>query len=149
MPTFQTKITLPRPVPEVFDFFCDPYNLEKVSPPELHMKLVEGPRRLELGSRLVVQGRRWGVAQRVVSLVTCFEPNVRFTDEVQEGPFRKFIHVHRFDAVSQGTRVIDRIDFEPPGGLLGLMVTAAFIERNLNWIFAFRLKKLIELFGTV
>src|SRR5579884_1284135 len=119
MPSFDAVQTVPRPLAEVFEFFLDPANLVRVSPPELHMRLVEGPPRLQLGSVIVLQGRRWGVPQRVVSAVTAFEPAASFVDEQRQGPFRRWRHVHRFEAAPEGTRIVDHIDYDPPGGLLG------------------------------
>jgi ligand-binding SRPBCC domain-containing protein len=148
MPRFEASQCFARPVAEVFDFFRRPANLVKVSPPELHLRLVEGPEVLERGSRIVFQGRRWGLSQRVVSEVTAFELNAQIIDAQREGPFRQWVHTHRFETVPEGTRVIDQIDYEPPSGILGLVVTAAFIERDLRWIFDYRRKKLEELLGS-
>jgi ligand-binding SRPBCC domain-containing protein len=147
MPGFEASHVLPRPVEEVFDFFRRPANLIRVSPPELHMSLVEGPTEVELGSRVVIRGRRWGIPQRMVSEITAFEPPVAFTDTQVEGPLLKWVHTHRFEAVPGGTRVIDRIEYEPPGGVLGLVVTAGSIQRDLQWIFEYRAKKAAELLG--
>jgi ligand-binding SRPBCC domain-containing protein len=147
MPSFDAVLTVPRPLAEVFEFFLDPANLVRVSPPELHMRLVEGPRRLQLGSVIVLQGRRWGVPQRVVSEITAFEPGASFVDEQRQGPFRRWRHAHRFEAVAEGTRIADRIDYEPPGGLLGLVATPKMLERDLEWVYGYRCEKLRELFG--
>jgi ligand-binding SRPBCC domain-containing protein len=147
MPVFEASQIVPRPVAEVFAFFRDPTNLVKISPPELHMRLVEGPPQLERGSRIVLKGRRWGIPQRVVSEVTDFEPPRTFTDVQVEGPFGKWAHTHRFEEVPGGTRLADRIDYEPPGGLLGRVVTAAMIERDLRGVFEYRSGKIKELLG--
>jgi ligand-binding SRPBCC domain-containing protein len=56
--------------------------------------------------------------------------------------------VHRFEAVPSGTRVTDHINYEPPGGVLGLVMTAPMLERELAWIFGYRTEKLKELLGT-
>jgi ligand-binding SRPBCC domain-containing protein len=148
MPTFEAIQTFSRPVVEVFDFFRRTANLPLVAPPELHMKIDEGPTLLELGSRLVIKGRRWGLPQRVVSQVTEFVSEVRFVDEQVEGPFKKWKHTHGFQSLPDGgTHVSDRIDFDPPGGMLGLVVTASFVEKDLKWIFEYRRQKLAELLG--
>jgi ligand-binding SRPBCC domain-containing protein len=147
MPTFDASLCFPRPLAEVFDFFRDPANLVRVSPPQLHMRLVEGPERIALGSRIVFRGRRWGIPQHVVSEVTAFEANAAFTDEQRQGPFRSWVHVHRFEAVPPGTHVTDHIEYEPPGGVLGLVMAAPLLERELQWIFGYRSAKLKELLG--
>jgi ligand-binding SRPBCC domain-containing protein len=144
MPTFEKTLTFKRPLAEVFDFFLAPANLTRVSPPELHLQLVDGPERLQLGSVITFKGRRWGIPQRVVSEVVVLEPNVCLVDQQRQGPFRKWIHTHRFAAVAHGTQVHDHIEFEPPGGLLGLLVTADFISKDLEKVFAYRAEKLHE-----
>jgi ligand-binding SRPBCC domain-containing protein len=147
MPVFEASQVLLRPVEEVFTFFRDPANLVRISPPELHMRLVEGPALLELGSRIVFQGRRWGIPQRVVSEVTAYDPPTMFSDAQVEGPFRKWVHTHRFEAAPAGTLMTDHIDYEPPGGMLGLVATAGVIDRDLRWIFEYRTNRLAELLG--
>jgi ligand-binding SRPBCC domain-containing protein len=147
MPQFDAELIVPRPVAEAFEFFLDPANLVRVSPPELHMRLAEGPARLRQGSVIVLHGRRWGIPQRVVSEIATLEPGVCFIDRQREGPFARWVHTHRFEAVPGGTRLVDHIDYEPPGGLLGLLVTAAMLERELQWVYAYRSEKLRELLG--
>jgi ligand-binding SRPBCC domain-containing protein len=146
MPVFEATQTFSRPVAEVFDFFCRPANLVRISPPELHLALVEGPERVELGSRIVLKGRRWGISQRVVSQITAFEPEVSFADEQVEGLFRLWKHTHRFEALPEGgTRTTDSIEYESPGGALGLIVTNRFIDNDLRWVFDYRHQRLSEL----
>ena len=147
MPVFESSQDVSRPVAEVFAFFRDPAHLVRISPPELHMRLVEGPPLIELGSRVVLKGRRWGIPQNIVSEITAFDTPVTFTDTQVEGPFRKWVHTHRFEAVAGGTRVSDRVEYEPPGGLLGLVARPSLIERDLKWIFEYRTRKLAELLG--
>jgi len=145
MPEFQSETIIARPIAEVFDFFCDPANVVRVTPPNWKMRLVESPERLQLGARLVVEVGRWGLPQRIASEVTAFERNVMFVDTQREGPFQKWIHTHRFEAAPNGTRVIDTVEFEPPRGMLGFVVTARAIERELKEVFAYRGPKLREL----
>jgi ligand-binding SRPBCC domain-containing protein len=145
MPTFETQITLARPVADVFDFLCHPVNLIGVTPPEFNLTVVEAPDPLHLGARMVLQGRRWGFAQRVVSEITAFEPNLLMTDEQREGPFKKWTITHRLEAIPEGTRMTIHIDFEPPGGLLGLLVTADRTRAELKELYAYREKRLREL----
>lgn len=147
MPRFERVEDLSAPLSRVFDFFSRPANLLTISPPELHFQLLSAPDQLQLGARVAVQGRRWGLSQRFVNEVTVWEPQSRFVDEQREGPFRKWIHTHRFEALPDGgTRVTDTIDYETPGGLLGFVVTVKAVERDLRWIFEYRRQKLAALF---
>ncbi len=146
MPRFEMVENLAAPLSRIFDFFSRPANLVKISPPELHFQLVSAPEQLHLGARVALQGRRWGLSQRLVSEVTTWEPEQLFVDEQREGPFKKWIHTHRFEALPDGgTCLTDRIDYEPPGGMLGFVVTVKAVERDLKWIFEYRREKLTQL----
>src|SRR5579872_1837094 len=139
MPCFEMVEELSASLSRVFDFFSRPANLPKLSPPELHMQLLSGPEQLHLGALITLQGRRWGLSQRVVSEVTAWEPERRFVDAQREGPFQKWIHTHQFEALPEGgTRVTDQIEYEPPGGMLRFIITAAAVERDLKWVFGYR-----------
>jgi ligand-binding SRPBCC domain-containing protein len=146
MPRFETSQDFAFPLERVFDVFTRPANLVRVMPPELHFQVLEAPERLALGSRVTVQGRRWGLGQRVTSAVTAFEAGVLFIQEQVAGPFRRWVHRHEFEALAEGgTRVREAIDFEPPGGVLGLQLTPAAVERELDRVFARRRKEWVEL----
>jgi ligand-binding SRPBCC domain-containing protein len=147
MAVFEQVTILAGQVADVFDFLAQPANLVRVSPPELRLKLLEGPHRLQLGARVTVQGQRFGMVQRIVSEVTAFEPNALIVDEQCEGPFRKWVHSHRLEPHSGSTRMTDRIEFEAPGGLVGLVMNERRISRDLEWVFAYRTEKLHELLG--
>jgi len=147
MPVFERTTTIPRPPAEVFEFLCNPANLIEVTPPDLNMRLVEGPKRLALGAQIVLQTRRWGFAQRIVSKIIAFETDRQITDEQIEGPFKKWVHTHLLEESGAGTCMTDRIDFEAPSGLLGLVFTQEAIEGELEEMFQYRTEKFAELFG--
>jgi ligand-binding SRPBCC domain-containing protein len=147
MPNFESNTFLSRPIAEVFDFLTLPANLIEVTPPEFNLRLVEAPERLHLGARVIVQARRWGFAQRMVSEVTGFEPNRLLVDEQREGPFPKWRHSHLLQAVPDGTRMTDHIEFEAPGGMLGFLLTPEAVVSELQEMFAYRERRFQELLG--
>jgi ligand-binding SRPBCC domain-containing protein len=148
MPRFVTTLDLSAPVAQVFEFFRRPANLLRVAPPSLHLQLENAPDELQLGSRLTLLGRRWGIRYRSVTEVIAFEPGVYFQEEQKEGAFRKWLHTHRFEgSVNAGTRVVDEIDYEPPRGMLGLLLTTAAVERELKEFFRHRDEQLAGILG--
>ncbi len=148
MPRFIVAVDVSAPLPRVFDFFRRPANLLGVTPPGLRLQLEEAPDELQLGSRLALVSRRWGLRYRGVTEVTAFAPDAFFIEEQKEGAFRRWLHAHRFAAMPDGrTRVTDEIDYEPPGGLLGLLLTTAAVDRELHDYFRYRNERLAEMFG--
>ena len=145
MPTFATAVCLARPVAEVFAFFLRPANHLLLVPPEVHVQLVHAPEQLYLGARTTLQVRRWGLRRRVVREVTAFQADALLTDEQREGPFRRWVHQRRFEAwTADGTRLTDTVEFEPPGGLLGLTLTTGFLLRDLEELFAYQATQLFD-----
>jgi ligand-binding SRPBCC domain-containing protein len=145
MPLFKATTELDCSAEALFDFLSRPANVLKISPEEWHLHIVEAPDQCRLGSQITVQARRWGVPQKFVSKITAFEPHVLMTDELLHGPFRKFVHEHRLEALGQKVRMLERIDFEPPGGLLGIVMTASRIQHDLAGLHEYRLRKFKEL----
>lgn len=148
MPHYSTTIELAGAVADVFAFFAQPALLVGLAPPELRLELVEGPERLQPGSRLRWKARRWGVSQHLVSAVTVFEENARIVEEQLQGPFARWVVERLFEPSGAGTRLREGIDFEPPGGMLGRMVTADAVRADLERLAAFRDGKLKALFGS-
>jgi ligand-binding SRPBCC domain-containing protein len=146
MPSFGSTLSLAAPPASVFALLRRPAVLSQLVPPEMHLKVESGPDELALGSRLALRGRRWGVPQRVVSEVVAFEPDSLLVLEQRQGPFRRWTHSQRLEAVGEGgTQLSEHVEYEPPGGVLGLTVTAAFLQKELSNLFAFRRKKLAAL----
>ena len=134
-----TDITLPRPLAPVFDFFADAGNLEAITPPELRFEIrTPGPIAIRTGARIDYRLHLYGVPFRWRTRITCWEPGVRFVDEQESGPFRLWIHEHRFDSVSPtATRIRDDVQYAlpfEPFGRLALPLVRAKLAR----IFAYR-----------
>jgi ligand-binding SRPBCC domain-containing protein len=146
MPQHQLALDVPGPPEAVFDFLARSANLVQLAPPELRLELVEGPERLQLGALLHWKGRRMGVSQTLINEVTAFEEGVLIVEEQRQGPFKRWTFLHRFEANALGTRIEEELTYEPPGGLLGMIVTAKTIHKELASLFAFRTDRLRQAF---
>ncbi len=147
MAVFETECALICPIDRVWEFLIRPANAMLVTPPDFHAKLLEGPEVLSLGYLIKVQLRRFCIATTLTSEVTALEPIVLLRDEQPAGggPMRRWSHTHRLEERSGGCLMVDRIEFEPPGGLMGLMVTEAALLRELKTTFAYRATRFREL----
>jgi ligand-binding SRPBCC domain-containing protein len=98
MYTLQTRIDLAAPLSEVFPFFADAYNLERITPSFLSFKvLTPAPIEMRPGTLIDYRLRVRGAPLRWRSEITAWEPPYRFVDEQRRGPYRAWIHEHRFE----------------------------------------------------
>jgi ligand-binding SRPBCC domain-containing protein len=148
MAILEASVSIRSTVERVFDFLTSTENVEKIVPTNLQLRLVQAPKRLALGSRFEVQILGFGVPQNVIYEITEFVALHRFQETQVKGPLGRYVHDHSVSAQEDGTvRVADRIDFEPPGGLLGFLLTAERLRTSLDEGLTHRhreLKKLLE-----
>ena len=129
-----------RPLPEVFEFFSRAGNLEQITPPWLSFGLVTPePMQMTAGTMIEYRLRLHGVSLGWLTRIDDWEPDRRFVDRQVHGPYRLWRHQHEFESASGGTLVRDRVDYELPLGPLGEAARIAFVDRDLQRIFDYRL----------
>ena len=139
--TFTRSQVVQMPLPDCWAFFSDPRNLEKLTPPELGLR-VRSELPAEIYPGLVI---RYTVRPLLrvpltwLTEITQVRKPEFFVDEQRVGPYRMWHHEHSFRAVSSvATEVSDRIHYVPPLGPLGAIANALAIRRQLQRIFDFR-----------
>lgn len=127
---------LPRPLAEVFPFFADARNLERLTPPLLRFH-VATPSPIEMRAGLLIDYRLRlrGVPMRWRSEIRAWEPPHRFVDFQVRGPYSWWHHEHLFEERDGGTVVRDRVHYRLFGGAL---VERIFVRPDLRRIFSFR-----------
>jgi ligand-binding SRPBCC domain-containing protein len=96
------------------------------------------PTSLAAGTR--VRMRQWvGPVPIVIEAVhRACQPGVSFVDEMVRGPFARWVHEHRFEAVDASTSwLVDDVEYELPLGALGA-VASRLVERRVERMFAYR-----------
>lgn len=139
---------VPRPRAEVFPFFADAANLERLTPPFLGFRiLTPAPIEMRAGTTIDYRIKLQGIPLRWRTLIEQFEPDDRFVDVQLEGPYARWRHTHTFRDVAGGTEVGDRVEYQLPLGPLGRLAHAVFVHRQLRTIFEYRERVLCEMFG--
>ena len=140
-----TSHWLPRPPEEVFHFYADAFNLERLTPPWLRFQVnTPPPIVMVAGVEIDYRLRLKGVPLSWRSRITAWEPPFRFVDEQVRGPYRRWVHEHTFTPRDGGTLVRDLVEYDMLGGWL---VDRLMVRRDLSRIFAYRQQRLAELFG--
>lgn len=130
---------LPGQPADVFPFFADALNLERITPPWLGFSVI-APGPIDMGPGILIEYRLRlrGVPLRWLTRIEVWEPPHRFVDLQVRGPYRAWHHEHRFDAAAGETLMRDRVDYELPLGALGSAAHALFVRRDLARIFDYR-----------
>jgi ligand-binding SRPBCC domain-containing protein len=113
----------------------------------MRLELVQAPERLQLGTLLHWKARRMGVSQALKHEVAAFEEGILIAEEQRQGPFKRWTFLHRFEAMAGGARIDEELIYEPPGGMLGVLVSPATIDKEIKMLFAFRADQLRQTFA--
>ncbi len=142
--TLRREIWLDHSIDDVFEFFADATNLEMLTPRWLHFRIVTPLTiKLESGTLIDYRLRLRGIPIRWRSQITTWRPPHRFVDQQVKGPYRLWIHDHRFEARDGGTLVRDKVRYRVPGGYL---VDRFLVAPDLDRIFDYRMERLRERF---
>jgi ligand-binding SRPBCC domain-containing protein len=141
---YESALFVHSPIATVFDFFSDARNLERITPPSLRFEIVTpGPLRMAAGAVVDYRLRLYGISFRWQSEIALWDPPNCFVDVQRRGPYRLWIHRHTFSTRNDGTTIEDQVTYAVHGGRLAQRL---FVARELNKIFAYRHRKLREIF---
>ena len=135
-PTLIREQRLPGTPADVFPFFAEAANLEAITPPWLHFRIVTAqPVEMREGALIEYRLRLRGIPLRWRTRIDVWEPGVRFVDRQLSGPYRLWHHTHEFEADGPGhTLMRDTVRYEVPLGRLA----HPLVTRDLDRIFDFR-----------
>lgn len=133
MPSFKWQSTLPHPIEQVFKWHTLPGAFERLNPPWRPVKVVHSTGSIEDGNKVVIKlpiigdfGISWALLHKG------YNPPNLFCDEQIRGPFKTWLHSHRFISEdADSTLLLDQIDYELP-----------LVAKPLNYFFKRELKRL-------
>jgi hypothetical protein len=133
-----------KPLTEVFDFFKDAKNLEKITPEYLQFKILSmNTKEIKEGSLIHYKLKLHGIPFKWRTLISRFKENEMFIDQQQKGPYKKWVHTHTFTEMNGGTLINDHVVYKLPLGSLGRTVAGKFVKNDVESIFSYR-KEVID-----
>jgi ligand-binding SRPBCC domain-containing protein len=146
--TLRREQWIPRPIGEVFTFFSDAKNLETITPPWLGFRILSvHPEPIVAGTEIRYRLSLHGLPVEWLTEIRTWEPPHRFVDIQRKGPYRMWHHTHTFEDHGDRTRATDVVRYTLPFGALGRLVHALKVRGDIETIFAYRQKRIQELFG--
>jgi len=136
--TLERAQVLPHPVAEVFPFFADALNLERITPPLLRFEVATThPVEMRVGALIEYRLRLHGLRVDWLTRIEEWEPDVRFVDMQLAGPYRLWHHTHSFEEHEGGTLMRDVVRYALPAWPLGELALP-LVRRDLAEIFDYR-----------
>lgn len=144
------KTEFDKPLNEVFDFFSNAENLNKVTPAELKFKILTPlPIKMEKGTLIDYKIKLSGIPFIWKTEILEWNPPFSFIDFQLKGPYKIWKHQHIFESNNGKTVMTDKVEFLSPGWIFEPLINKLFIEKKVNEIFAFRTKVLNSFFSNL
>ncbi len=141
MPIYERSFKVKAPLSEVAVFYDDPVSLVAITPPPVRVTIQRFDRPVCAGSRVIFRlsvgpfGVTWN------GTIADYVDQQYFRDVQNSGPFGAWSHTHTFVAEADGTRVTDRVEYEPSLGLIGKLLDPIFVKPALAFMFNYRARK--------
>ncbi len=148
--TLHREQIIPASTERVWAYFATPLNLNAMTPPDMAFEFIHGGDEPMYPGQIIAYKVSIlpGLRVRWLTQITHVEPGYRFIDKQCIGPYRLWIHEHRFESLPDGVRMTDRISYALPFGPLGYLIHALYIRRRLEQIFDYRREKVSALFAS-
>ncbi len=146
---FKQEIHIPDLLETVFHFFSNAENLNRLTPPHLDFEILTPlPIIMAKGTLIDYQLKIYKMPVKWKTEIIAWEPPYRFIDSQLKGPYRKWIHEHKFESVGDETKMTDTVEYAIPGGIFSPTINNLFVRRDIQKIFNFRESQLLTIFGS-
>ncbi|MDX1809207.1 MAG: SRPBCC family protein [Sulfurospirillaceae bacterium] len=137
MQIFEKSSLLDCDIVKLFDFHLDVNNLQKITPANMHVSLLNPDFVPKQGARLKIKSTKYMLSSYwEVEIRTLQSPNL-LVDVAIKSPFRSWEHRHIFTQIGNQCELRDVVMFELPFGFLGSLLNP-LVQKELNNMFEFR-----------
>ena len=146
MPSFTSTSTILTCSPSALRAFLGrPANLPQISNPDLELEVLSAPELVTEGERIEFRITAYGFKQRATHEYIQVS-DLMIVESQIDGPLRAWKHSQKIEiAGGNHCRLVDDVSFEPPGGMLGYLLTEVRIRESLEEGMDFRYTVLQEL----
>ena len=143
---FVARQWMPGSPAELFPFFSAADNLERITPPWLHFRIVgKSTPHMTVGSLIDYKLRIKGLPIHWRTRIATWNPPKEFSDEQLRGPYKIWHHTHTFESLGLGTLMTDHVLYKMRFWPFG-DVAIPMVKKDIETIFSYRKKHLSETF---
>lgn len=136
-----------KPLEEVFTFFSQAENLERITPEFLNFKIeTPTPIKIEEGTLIEYSLKLHGVPFSWQTKIEKWNPPYEFVDQQIKGPYALWHHTHTFEKLNGGTLMKDEVRFKLPMGFLGWLGGRWLVKKEVERIFTYRKDVMFKLY---
>ena len=144
------RFVVRSPIAQTWEFFSTVANLRLITPAWVNFTMrTEAPATIGPDALLDYTIRWMGVPVRWRTKIIDWDPPRQFIDLQVRGPYALWHHQHTFREVPEGVECCDRVIYRVPVPLVGRLVHASLVRRQLLEIFRHRRKVIGEQLGWV
>jgi ligand-binding SRPBCC domain-containing protein len=145
---FERTQTLPTTLESAWDFFSDPGNLARITPPAMDFRITSPPQPTTYAGQIITYTLRplLGIRMSWTTEITHVSKPNFFVDEQRFGPYRFWHHQHFFREVDGGVEVRDLVHYLLIHDQLAGLVNRIIVAPRLKKIFDYRNKALLNIF---
>ncbi|MDX1954591.1 MAG: SRPBCC family protein [Chitinophagaceae bacterium] len=152
MATYNLKATqfIPVTLDVAWAFFSNPANLQSITPARMNFRIISRHHGDTMYPGQIIEYKvspLGGISMYWMTEITHVRDRTYFVDEQRFGPYSLWHHQHHFKEVSGGVEMTDIVHYKIPLGFIGDWANRLFIRKQLEDIFAYRVKRVEEIFG--
>lgn len=129
---------------QVFEFFQKPDNLSRITPKWINFSIKsKPPLDMKEGAEFEYSIKLYGIPIFWRTKIVRYSPPEIFVDEQLKGPYKTWIHTHKFKQSEGYVIMEDNVDYDLYGGIFKDLLHKLFVKNSVKRIFKFR-KEIIE-----
>ena len=132
-----------------WNFFSDPRNLSKITPPWLNLKITSDlPDKMYEGMIITYNVYPFlGIPSNWVTEITHMKEREFFIDEQRFGPYKFWHHQHHFKEIDEGIEMTDIVNYALPFEPFSRPLNKLLVQKKIKEIFKFREEVLNKFFS--
>ncbi|MFL2762908.1 MAG: hypothetical protein ACJZ9C_00665 [Dehalococcoidia bacterium] len=139
---FKYITSIQKPLNDVFDFYSDPKNINKLTPWFAKVKAIP-EKKLTPNAVFVIEINVFGLKNKWKISISNYEKNKIFTDIQLEGPFAIWEHTHIFEYRNNTTLMTDEIIYKSKISFFDKLNIFKYI---FTLVFYYRKRRILSIF---